>query len=247
MKKKLSILLVFVLLLSAVSSTVSAETATVPSTLSYEKAPDALIEMFEDAGCVVPTSAEFSLVPATSVTRRNASSGEDMALCMTTVNGETVSKTIILSVGVDENNTLVVDNEPTYLLRAQPRFSYPVTLANKVRIVGTANYNSTYQNTYTYCKPISCSFNYGRTAAGASSTVVYAGVEYYIEGHRLSNGAQGSHTINCTRNSPVEGITYSNTGNPAPDYYTIGWGKHILEYVCTVDGVYDRFVVGVTS
>ncbi|MEE0806810.1 hypothetical protein [Hominenteromicrobium sp.] len=247
MKKTLSIFLAVVLLLSVVGSTVSAETTAVSSTLSYEKAPDALIDMFEEAGCDVPISAEFSLVPAVSTTGRNVSSIEDMALCMTTVNGSTVSKTILLSVGVDEDDTLVVDNEPTYLLRAQPRFSYPVTLRNKVRIVGTANYNATYQNTYTYCQPVSCSFSYGRTAAGASSNVIYAGVKYYIEGYRLYNGTFGTHTINCTSSSPIEGRTYSNTGNPASDYYMIGNGTHVMDYECSVDGAYERFTVGVTS
>ena len=77
MKKTLSIFLAVVLLLSVVGSTVSAETTAVSSTLSYEKAPDALIDMFEEAGCDVPISAEFSLVPAVSTTGRNVSSIED--------------------------------------------------------------------------------------------------------------------------------------------------------------------------
>lgn len=242
MKKLLSILLVFTFLF-IIGGSVNAQEIELSET-SYFQASNELIDVFENAGYSVPNNATFSLVPVVSEkTSRSLSQTDDMALCMTTRNGDEITKTVILSIGTDDENNLRVDNEPTYLLRAQPRFSYPVTLSNKIRISGTATYSETSKNLMYYVKPQSCSFSYGRTAAGSSSSVIYAGVSYYIKGNRYSNDAYSDHTINCTRNYPTEGITYSNS-NPAPDYY-MPIGGHILTYMCTVDGAYDSFVVSI--
>lgn len=247
MKRILSLVLVFALLLIAVCGNVSAQNSTTTE-ISYDNAPEELIEIFEEAGYTVPHTATFSLAPLSysSNTLATHTQSDDAALCMTTQNGNEITKTIILFVGKDEDDNLLVDNEATYLLRPQPRFTYPVTLSNKVRISGTATYSYTSKNSMAYYKPTSCSFSYARTATGSSSSVIYAGVSYYIKGNRYSNDAYSDHTINCTRNSPVEGTTYSNTGNPAPDYY-VPIGGHILTYKCTVDGVYAEYPVSVTN
>lgn len=242
MKKSLSLLLVLTFLFVICGSVNAQEIAS--SETPYSRASNELINIFEDAGYSVPNNATFSLIPvASGKTSRSLNQTSDMALCMTTKNGNEITKTVILSIGIDEENNLRVDNEPTYLLRAQPRFSFPVTLSNKVRISGTATYTTTSKNAMLYIKPQSCSFSYGRTAAGSSSSVIYAGVSYYIKGNRYSDDVYSDHTINCTRNYPTEGITYSNS-NPAPDYY-VPIGGHILTYMCTVDGAYDSFVVSI--
>lgn len=231
-----------------ICSNTSAQTIDIDSndySISYAQAPQAVIDVFEDAGHDVPTNATFSLVPVAADTA-SLQNTDDMALCMTVRDGNSESKTVVLSLGTDISGNLFVDNTPTYLLRAQPRRA-PRIAFNKINMSGTA-YRDVISDYYYFARPKSCSFSYGRTAASSSSSIVYAGVSYYIEGTACPNAPSftgsyySSHTINCTRNYPIEGTTYSNS-NPSSVYISPYAGKQILTYMCTVDGVYDSYVV----
>lgn len=250
MKRSVSFVLVVALLLAICGSVSATEPV---NSVTYDGASAALIEEFESAGYDVPENAEFSLVPVSPTNARSVNiANGDMALCMTVDNGDTVTQSIILDVGQNDKGVQIVNNDATFLLRPQPKYTFTPgdSLSNKIRIVGTATYTNYNHNYLTYFQPQSCSFRYYRTSAGSSSSVTRAGVEftcrgmtYYYPSYSAASSDNVTHRISCVKSNPTANLTYT-TSNVLSGKVMLSQDQKILNYVCTINGSSYEYNIG---
>lgn len=258
MKKFVSSVLCVAIIFAMGTVSAAAETVDLvyQNSISASEASEQLTCFFEENGVEVNNQATFELVNVESATNTRSTAKRGTALCMTTVNGDTVTKDVLLAFKEDENGNSVLDN--SFNRQAmQPRSGQtvdypPLDWDGRYVVHGTAVYNVKYQpNTYIpIYQPTGCYFTYQKysTVSVSSISVLYIcdGVKWNWSSF-ADTGVEDTWTITASKSNPVVNTMYSTTRQYSSSYGLFtetGFGHgNFLTFQCVANGVHDDYTV----
>ncbi len=170
----------------------------------------------------------------------------DTAICLSTQDGNNITKNICLSFAEDAEGNMVVDNSLADTLAANSDSSITVPYNKSTYTVYATATTATYidNNTgYTYYKPYHCEFYYVKhtdvTVSSIQARYTATGALYTYPGYTSLNETY-THIVPVYASFPTAGVTYSNDKYFATDRVldtTLGFNcGHYIDFYNRVNG-----------
>lgn len=260
MKKRLSLLLIFVMTIFSTFSAVAEQPSTYENEIissetaimvkTFAEIPEAAQNFLESHGANITTNTLIEILPILNT--------NDTAVCLTNTNDNTIEREVYIAYVEDEDQNLVVDNSLAEVLAQGPDYgrpgSYPSLTDDGRYIVHAVATSALYENgIYRYYKPYKCQFYYNNYAGVTVNSIK---VQYIADGFLYSYprftslGIEYVHNVIVNQSNPVEGYVYGNTNYFVTDKVlmtdsgspTVG---HYLTFTNVVNGTTVTYTLAV--
>lgn len=242
MKKMLAIVMAMVLMIGSIAIPVSAETITTSQmqtmAMTGSETSDTMKNRIEEAGVCVTDESTIQLVPI--------SSSQNSALVITNVEGNTVTKDVLMMV-TDEGIGFEQGSDVSTRAGTTVEFP-PLSWDGRYVVRGTAVYNQyTYGTSSAYYQPVGVYFFYYKyedcTVSDISVMYVCQGFEASLPNFEFLSEDEFVYSITVAKTNPSQSYMYSKTDeyNSNRVIYTGSGSPFIgqnLTFETVVDGEY---------